>query len=148
MESYAVPCDKQRIHKTDLVSLYPSGCKTDHYSTKDNAMLNHKIAIYIPSTINGNETAPAAMIEKWLRASKTKLGRLFGGFTSYSAMGGWMSDTHGLIEEPIIIVQAFTDDDGLAHLDQVRELAKEMAKDMGQEMVSIQVDETLNFIEA
>ena len=130
------------------MSLYPSGCKTDHYSAKEFKMLNHKIAIYIPSTINGNVAAPTEMIEKWLRASKIKLASLFGGFTSYSGMGGWMSDTHGLIEEPVIIVQAFADTDGLAQLDQVRELAKEMASDMGQEMVSVEVDGTLNFIGA
>lgn len=111
-------------------------------------MLTHKIAIYIPSTVNGNQPAPADMIAKWLRASKIKLANLFGGFTSYSGQGGWYSSEHGLIEENVIIVQAFTDDEGLTKLVDVNLLAKEIAADMSQEMVSVEVDGTLNFIGA
>jgi len=111
-------------------------------------MLSHKIAIYIPSTINGNVPAPADQIAKWLRASKIKLAGLFGGFTTYNGQGGWHSPEHGLIEENVTIVQAFTDEEGLTKLDKVIELAKEIASDMSQEMVSVEVDGTLNFITA
>jgi hypothetical protein len=111
-------------------------------------MLSHKIAIYIPSTVNGNQPAPVDMIERWVRASKIKLANLFGGFTTYNGQGGWFSPEHGLIEENVIIVQAFTDEEGLTKLDKVNELAKEIASDMGQEMVSVEVDGTLNFVTA
>lgn len=122
------------------------GVTTDQPSAKGNTMLTHKIAIYVPSTVNGNNPAPADQIDKWVRASKIKLANLFGGFTSYVAQGGWFSAEHGLVEESIIVVLAYTDDEGLTKLDKVNELAKEIANDMGQEAVSVEVDGTLNFI--
>lgn len=111
-------------------------------------MLNHKIAIYIPSTINGNEPAPIELIEKWVRASKIMLANLFGGFTTYNGQGGWFSPEHGLIEESVTIVLAFTDQEGLTKLPKVNELASEIAASMGQEMVSVEVDGSLNFVSA
>jgi len=50
-------------------------------------MLNVKIAVYVPSTVKGNQPAPSALIAKWVRESKIRLANLFGGFTSYHAEG-------------------------------------------------------------
>ena len=111
-------------------------------------MLDHKVALYVPSTINGNQPAPAEQIARWVKASKIKLASLFGGFTAYQAQGGWYSETHGLIEEDVTIVQAYTDEDGLAKIGQFRELAAAIARDMGQEVVSLEVNGTLIFVSA
>ena len=108
-------------------------------------MLNHKIAVYVPSTINGNVPANE-MAEKWVRMTKIRMANLFGGFTIYQTVGGYMSAEHGLIEEQITVVQSFTDDEGLTKLPKVNELAMEIMTDMGQEVVSVEVDGTLNFI--
>ena len=110
-------------------------------------MLNHKIAIYIPSTIK-NQPAPTELVDKWLRASKILLANLFGGFTTHAGQGGWFSHEHGLIEENVTIVLAFTDQEGLTKLPKIIELAKEIANDMNQEMVSVEVDGTLNLVSA
>jgi hypothetical protein len=109
-------------------------------------MLNHKIAVYIPSTVKGNQPAPADLIQKWERQAKITLASLFGGFTAYHGQGGWFSPEHGLIEENVTIVQAFTDEAGLANVGKVRELAQEIASAMEQEVVSVEVDGQLNFI--
>jgi hypothetical protein len=109
-------------------------------------ILDHRIAIYVPSTIKGNQPAPAELVAKWVRASKIKLASLFGGFTAYAGQGGWFSTELGLIEENVTIVQAFTDADGLAKVAQVRELAQAIATEMEQEVVSVEVDGQLNFI--
>lgn len=111
-------------------------------------MLNHKIAVYVPSTINGNTPAPQTLIDQWVRASKIKLANLFGGFTAYHGEGGWYSPEHGLIEESVTIVQAYTDEEGLSKVPQVRELAKEIAQAMSQEVVSVEVNGELHFIGA
>lgn len=111
-------------------------------------MLSHKIAIYIPSTINGNQPASADLIAKWVRTSKIKLANLFGGFTAYNSQGGYYSTEHGLIEEKVTIVQSFTDEEGLTKLDKVKELAVEIANEMNQEVVSVEVDGTLSFVSA
>ena len=108
--------------------------------------LDHRIAIYVPSTIKGNQPATPEMVAKWVRASKIKLASLFGGFTAYAGQGGWFSAELGLIEENVTIVQAFTDQEGLAKVQYVRELAQAIATDMEQEVVSVEVDGTLNFV--
>ena len=109
-------------------------------------MLDHKIAIYVPSTVKGNQPAPADLVAKWVRQAKIKLANLFGGFTAYAGQGGWYSPEHGLIEENVTIVQAFTDQEGLTKVPQVRELAQDIAREMEQEVVSVEVDGQLNFI--
>lgn len=109
-------------------------------------MLQHKIAIVVPSTVNGNEPAPRQLVNHWLKAAKLTFARLFGGFTSHNACGGWMSEQHGLIEENVTVVSAFTDDEGLRFIDDVKEFAARMAEAMGQEAISIEVDHSLEFI--
>lgn len=84
-------------------------------------MLNHRVAIFIPSTINGNEPAPAELIARWVNSAKLKFAELFGGFNAHRAVGGWVSPVHGLIEEPVTVITAYTDDDGLDRLGEVEE---------------------------
>ncbi len=109
-------------------------------------MLKHRVAIYIPSTINGNEPAPAHLIARWVKSAKLKFGELFGGFTSFKAVGGWMLPVHGLIEEPVTIVTAHTDDDGLDKIGEVEEFAATVAEALGQEAVTLEIDNSLQFI--
>jgi hypothetical protein len=107
-----------------------------------------KVAVYVPSTLKGNQPAPPELIEKWVRASKIKMAGLFGGFTTLTGQGGWLSDTHGLIEETVTMVRSFTDEEGLKRIGEVKELAKQMAIEMEQEAISVEVAGELNFITA
>lgn len=111
-------------------------------------MLTHKVAIYVPSTVKGNKPAPAALIKKWLGKVKRALAQHFGGFTAYKAQGGWVSAGGALIEENVVIVQAFTDEAGLSNVPAIKALAAELAADMEQEAVSVEVDGTLHFVSA
>ncbi len=109
-------------------------------------MNNHKIAIIIPSTVNANEGAPSEIVAKWIKVSKVKFAKFFGGFTAHHAKGGWVSDEHGLIEEDVTVVVSFTNDDGLIHLDAIREFASDLASEMGQEAIAIEVDNSMEFV--
>jgi hypothetical protein len=111
-------------------------------------MLNHRISIFIPSTVNGNEPAPADLIARWVKSAKLKFAELFGGFTAHRAVGGWVSPVHGLVEEPVTVVTSFTDDDGLDRLGEVEEFAATVAEALGQEAVTLEIDNSLQFIEA
>lgn len=111
-------------------------------------MLNHRVSIYIPSTTNRHEPAPADLIARWVKSAKTTFAKLFGGFTAYRAVGGWMSPVHGLIEEPVMVVASHTDDDGLDRLGEVEEFAAAVAEALGQEAVTIEVDNSLQFVGA
>src|SRR5947209_1162678 len=105
-------------------------------------MLNHRIAIYIPSTTHDNEPAPAGLIAEWVRTAKKKFAKLFGGFTAYRAVGGWVSPVHGLVEEPV------TDDHGLDRFGEVEEFAATVADALGQEAVTLEIDNSLQFVGA
>jgi hypothetical protein len=108
--------------------------------------LNHRVAVVIPSTINVNENAGRETVAEWVKAAKVKLADLFGGFTAYSAVGGWMSPVHGLVEEPVTVVSSFTDKAGLERLPEVKALAAEMAGVLAQEAVAVEVDNSLQFV--
>lgn len=110
--------------------------------------LNRKVAIYVPSTVNGNSPAPVETVKKWVARAKTKFALLFGGFTAFVANGGWYSSQNGLIEEQIVVVQSYTDDNGMGKMPEVLALAKEIAADMSQECVSVEHDGALTFVNA
>lgn len=108
--------------------------------------LQHRIAVIVPSTVNANQSASKEVISKWINAAKVKFARLFGGFTAHNAVGGWVSQEHGLIEENVTIVTSYTDEDGLEFVEMVKEFAAQMAAALGQEVVSVEVDHQLEFI--
>lgn len=109
-------------------------------------MKNHKIAVIIPSTTNVNESASTETINQWIKSAKTRFAQLFGGFTSYSAVGGWMSPEHGLVEENVTVVSSFTDEIGLSRLADVMAFASSMAKALSQEAVAVEVDHRMEFV--
>lgn len=111
-------------------------------------MLNHRISVYIPSTTQDNEPAPADLIAEWVRTAKKKFAKLFGGFTAYRAVGGWVSPVHGLVEEPVTVITSFTDDHGLDRLGEVEEFAATVADALGQEAVTLEIDNSLQFVGA
>lgn len=110
--------------------------------------MNHKIAVIIPSTINGNEKAPRDLVAKWVRTAKVLFAKFFGGYTSHLATGGWVSEEHGLIEEEVTVVASFTDDDGMELIESVREFAAEIAEAMYQEAVALEIDHRLELVTA
>ncbi len=111
-------------------------------------MLNHRVAVFIHSTINGNEPAPADLIARWVKSAKLKFADLFGGFTAHRAVGGWMSPAHGLVEEPVTVITAFTDDGGVDEIGEVEEFAATVAEALGQEAVAMEIDNSLQFVGA
>jgi len=84
----------------------------------------------------------------WIKSAKLKFAELFGGFKAHRAVGGWMSPVHGLVEEPVTVITAFTDDDGLNRLGEVEEFAAAVAEALGQEAVTVEIDNSVQFIGA
>jgi hypothetical protein len=107
--------------------------------------MNHKVGIIIPSTVNVDEVASVDVVGQWVSSAKTHFANLFGGFTCFNAVGGWMS-AHGIGEEPVTIVSAFTDELGLHRLGDVKAFAAEMATGLSQEAVAIEVDHRMEFV--
>lgn len=108
--------------------------------------LQHRIAVIVPSTVNASEAASHEVVAKWIKAAKMNFARLFGGFTAHKAVGGWVSQEHGLIEESVTVIASYTDEDGLGFVEAVKEFAAQMAEALGQEAVSVEVDHQLEFV--
>ena len=109
-------------------------------------MNNHRIGLIVPSTQNASKAASTEIVSKWVKCAKVQFAQLFGGFTSHSAVGGWLSPVHGLIEENVTVVSSFTDDHGLKRLGDVKAFASKMARALSQEAVAVEVDHSLEFI--
>ena len=93
-------------------------------------MLPHSVEVYIPHTFNAVTPADSS----WeLRKA-------------HSATGGWHSDTHGLIEEPVTIVGSHFSPDAEPHVSGVFDLAKSLAKEMGQEAVAVKHNGVMHFV--
>ena len=58
--------------------------------------LKSKITVYIPATVNINETIDNT---EFVNKAATLLSECFGGATSTEALGYWVSDTAGLVKE-------------------------------------------------
>ena len=106
--------------------------------------LNHNVKIFIPSTINVNETINNAdYVDKTL----STFSDLFGGATSYKAMGAWSSIDSGLVKEKVIIVEAFCSEVQLeSHIDTVIIYAEKIKADMAQEAIALQIDNKMYFV--
>lgn len=113
-----------------------------------NTTLNHRVTIYVPSTCEGNK--PAKRLQK--KVSKhvaKKFSCMFGGCTQQAANGFWVSDTKGLIaEKQNLIFAACTEADREKNTARVFSLAKFICKYMRQEAVTVEIDNTLYFVEA
>ena len=72
--------------------------------------LKSKITVYIPATVNINETIDNT---EFVNKAATLLSECFGGATSTEALGYWVSDTAGLVKENTTMVFAYAGEDDL-----------------------------------
>lgn len=109
-------------------------------------MLNKKVTIYVPGTTGVNKPAPELQAQV-VTDALTIFADYFGGSTAIAGRGAWISQEHGLVVEPVVLVYAYTDADGLArNLSAVKSFAVAVAGRMSQECVCVEVDGELHFI--
>lgn len=110
--------------------------------------LNHRIAVYVPSTFDGNK--PARMMQrKATKKAARRLSALFGGATQTKALGYWVSSEKGLISErQNIVFSACTEQDKESKQEAVLTFARALCKWMKQEAVTVEIDGTMEFVEA
>lgn len=106
--------------------------------------LASKITVFVPATTHvGKPTNNAVQVQ----ATAEMLSRLFGGATSSSAIGYWVSESAGLIKEKTTVVFAYCDQTALEnHIEAVVDYCKAMKKDMGQESVALEVNGSMYFV--
>lgn len=106
--------------------------------------LDSNIKIYVPSTINVNtEIENTEKVEQTLKF----LSGLFGGATSYNALGCWVSQSEGLVKEKVNICESYTNEKALhENITLVVEYCEKLKKEMYQEAISLEVNNQLYFI--
>jgi hypothetical protein len=102
---------------------------------------NNQISVYIPTTIDVNQTIDTtAYVQKTLAF----LGKRFGGATSSQAHGVWNSEETGLVSETVHIVRSYTTQADLdKYLADIMEYMETLKKDLKQEAMAVEVNQKL-----
>ena len=103
--------------------------------------LSHKVAAYIPATININEQIDNT---KYVEKMATIMSETFGGATATPASGFWMSDTAGLVKERTTIVFAYAE--SLDNIDPVVEYLLTLKKELHQDAMALELDGKMYFL--
>lgn len=105
--------------------------------------LSQKVRLYVPSTINIDE-----VIDNTEAVSKTlKLfGELFGGATSYDAVGAWNGSNGKLVQERVTIIESYAQKLESDDIMRVVEYAQELCRNMSQDAVAVEVNGSMGFI--
>ena len=106
--------------------------------------LSSKVAIYVPSTLNVTESVDNS--EK-VNDTLTFLSKLFGGATKTDAVGSWLCASGELVKERVCVVYAYCNSDQLnASASTVINFCEQLKKDMGQETISLEINNELYFV--
>ena len=108
--------------------------------------LTEKVAIYVPSTVNVNQTIDNS---QYTSKVSIELSRLFGGATQTNAIGSWYSkDLNKLVTEEVTIVYSnCTKSDLDKHLLKVVDIASRLCNEMSQECISLEINGVLHFVD-
>lgn len=106
--------------------------------------LDSKVAIYVPSTINVNETTDnTAQVIRIIR----RLSELFGGATASDAVGGWVSESGQTVIEKVKIVYSFCTSDQLKeHISTIIAICEELKTEMSQEAITLEINGQVKFV--
>ena len=106
--------------------------------------LSSNVRMFVPSTCDVDQevdtTAHVARIQG-------RFSELFGGATTYKAVGCWKSPTAGLVTEKVTIVESHCTEQALGEgIDSVLELARTLRTELSQDAVAIEVNGKLYLI--
>lgn len=110
--------------------------------------LSSNVKLYVPSTLNGSDKAPAHKVNQTVQDTIKQFSQWFGGATSYQATGGWYSqEQRQVITEQVVVVEAFATSDAVDdHLDNVVTWAQTIKATFSQESVAVEHNGTLYLV--
>jgi len=112
-------------------------------------MLHNFVCLYVPDTLQGNTKAGENVHLEAVRKVASELSAKFGGATVTQALGYWVSDAHGLIEDKISQVKSYYDTGTVSSADAItlaREIAERLKVEFSQEAVTLETEEGIDFI--
>lgn len=113
---------------------------------KSKMALTERVAIYVPSTLDIDKSIDNTHYVNMVTA---KLCKLFGGATSYNAMGSWYSDElKKVVTENVTIIYSNCTKDQLENnVFKVWDIANELKNTMAQECISLEINGDLYFVD-
>lgn len=106
--------------------------------------LSSKITVYIPSTVDINQTADT---KKYVDACAVLLSESFGGATSCEALGYWVSNSAGLVKERSTMVFAYCSDADLQNkIENVIDFCETMKTELKQDAIALEINGEMYFI--
>jgi hypothetical protein len=111
---------------------------------KNKFKLDNNIRVYVPSTFDvDNKIDNKKQVNKTLK----ELSNLFGGSTSYNAIGTFISSKKKLIKEDVTICESYcTSKDFKKSINDVVDYCEKLKNEMKQEAVSLEINNELYFI--
>ena len=108
--------------------------------------LSISIKLFIPSTTEVDKEG-SELQAIYERKALALFSELFGGATSYGAIGAWSSASAGLVTEKIQIVESFASTDAVGSgFRKVLDFAEAMKNAMGQEAIALQYQNEMFFL--
>jgi CRP-like cAMP-binding protein len=139
---YAIPLsDLPESGAADAAVALPEKVKQVVMAVIERVNRTHQLAVYIPTTIAVDHvTDTTSVVEQTL----SFLGARFGGATHTPAQGVWQSDTAGLVQEAVHLVQTYaTPEDLHRYLPEVVAYIKMIKTELQQEAMALEVDQRL-----
>lgn len=101
-------------------------------------VLQDSLAIYVPTTVDGNVVADTS---KHIEQTKTFLTKLFDGNSSGEKAGQYHSPVHGIVPENVVVVKSFMTRVALCkHLPQVLDFVAYLQKELRQECIAFEIN--------
>lgn len=106
--------------------------------------LSSKITVYIPSTMDINQTIDT---KKYIDNCAVLLSESFGGATSCEALGYWTSPTAGLVKEKSTMIFAYCSDKDLQNnIEKVIDFCETMKTELKQDAIALEINGEMYFI--
>jgi len=129
--------------KTDM-DLIPPALKLLVQASTDRLERTHSVALYIPTTIDGNQPMDTS---EYVTEAKSFMGERFGGATGKLASGVWYSEKLGLVDEVVYHIHSYTTPAQLnQHLDEVVAYIRKLKRELRQEAMALEVNNRLTLI--
>lgn len=113
-------------------------------SLKNCVKLSCSVKIYVPSTVNVNESFDSA---EWVDKALQLLSNEFGGSTASKALGAWVSNSGELVKENVTMVFSYANQSQLeASINTIYEFCLDMKVKLSQESIALEVNNELYFV--
>lgn len=109
--------------------------------------LENNIKVYIASKDKNGDLIDNKVRATTINNTIKTFSTLFGGATSYNALGSWVNSDNKLMVEPVEIIESYFDSKDInAKLSTALKHIHEVKKELNQEAVSIEYNNKLYFI--